>query len=159
MHSRRLPTDSNAQHSRRRPVYNSGHDCRRVCSHRRHDETVANSLRVRVHTADATRLDSFVSSASAVCIGLKACCDCVGYVFCCQPVHWSTVRTSRTCSVWERVGWWMIVLSVRVWKADRCSVQSPSVKSHHPLTVPLHPPTISLQPAARFATVSYTLLI
>jgi len=30
-----------------------GHDCRRVC----------------VHTADATRLDSFVSSASAVCIG------------------------------------------------------------------------------------------
>jgi len=24
-----------------------------------------------VHTADATRLDSFVSSASAVCIGLK----------------------------------------------------------------------------------------
>jgi len=28
-------------------------------------------LRIRVHTADATRLDSFVSSASAVCIGLK----------------------------------------------------------------------------------------
>jgi len=30
-------------------------------------ELVANC----VHTADATRLDSFVSSASAVCIGLK----------------------------------------------------------------------------------------
>ena len=56
--------DANAQRSR------MGHDCRRVCSHRRHDETVA-KLRIRVHTADATRLDSFVSSASAVCIGLK----------------------------------------------------------------------------------------
>ena len=30
-------------------------------------ELVANC----VHTADATRLDSFVASASAVCIGLK----------------------------------------------------------------------------------------
>jgi len=49
-----------------------GHDCRRVYSHRRHDETVANYLRIRVHsTADATRLDSFVSSALAVCIGLN----------------------------------------------------------------------------------------
>ena len=61
-----------------------GHDCRRVRSHRWHDATrfavgkfvqtrrdcrqlVANS----VNTADATQLDSWVESASAVCIGLK----------------------------------------------------------------------------------------
>ena len=36
-----------------------GHDCRRVCSHRRHDETVANWLRIRVHTADADATKQF----------------------------------------------------------------------------------------------------
>ena len=37
-----------------------GHDCRRVCSHRRHDETVANyKLRIRVHTADADATKQF----------------------------------------------------------------------------------------------------
>ena len=35
------------------------HDCRRVCSHRRHDETVANQLRIRVHTADADATKQF----------------------------------------------------------------------------------------------------
>ena len=34
-----------------------GHDCRRVCSHRRHDETVAK--RIRVHTADADATKQF----------------------------------------------------------------------------------------------------
>ena len=60
-----------------------GHDWRLVRSHRRHDGTrlrcrqivqtrrdsrqlVANSI----HTADATQLDSWVASASAVCVGL-----------------------------------------------------------------------------------------
>ena len=32
-----------------------GHDCRRVCSHRRHDETVD----IRVHTADADATKQF----------------------------------------------------------------------------------------------------
>jgi len=68
-----------------------GHDWRLVRSHRRHDavtqldfvvgklfrlvetrrncrQLVANSI----HTADATQLDSWVASASAVCIGLKS---------------------------------------------------------------------------------------
>jgi len=36
-----------------------GHDCRQVCSHRRHDETVANQLRIRVHTADADATKQF----------------------------------------------------------------------------------------------------
>jgi len=35
-----------------------GHDCRRVCSHRRHDETVA-KLRIRVNTADADTTKQF----------------------------------------------------------------------------------------------------
>ena len=36
------------------------------------------SSRIHVHTADATRQNSFVSSASAVCIGLK--CLCVKFI-------------------------------------------------------------------------------
>ena len=43
---------------------------RELCSHRRRVKTVSSRRRC-VHTADATRLDSFVSSASAVCIGLN----------------------------------------------------------------------------------------
>jgi len=45
---------------------------RELCSHRRRgrDKTVSSRRRC-VHTVDATRLVSFVSSASAVCIGLK----------------------------------------------------------------------------------------
>ena len=64
MNSRRLPTDSNAQHSRRRPVYNSGlrlpagvfapttqRNCRQLvansCTHRRRDSTVSSRRRRR----------------------------------------------------------------------------------------------------------------
>ena len=53
MNSRRLPTDSamrkNCERTRQPSAVTEftvlqpmGHDCRRVCSHRRHDETVAN---------------------------------------------------------------------------------------------------------------------
>ena len=35
------------------------HYCRRVCSHRRHDENVANQLRIRVHTTDADATKQF----------------------------------------------------------------------------------------------------
>ena len=43
---------------------------RELCSHRRRRRDKTVSSRRRCVTADATRLDSFVSSASAVCIGL-----------------------------------------------------------------------------------------
>ena len=72
MNSRRLPADSAMRTHNAAVGRDRVYDCRRLCSHRRHDETVANWLRIRVHTADATRLDSFVSSASAVCIGLNS---------------------------------------------------------------------------------------
>ena len=49
-----------------------GHDCRRVFSHRRHDETVA-SCEFVFTTPSLTRQNGFV--ASAVCIGHKCATD------------------------------------------------------------------------------------
>ena len=42
MNSRRLPTDSAMRTHNAAVGRDPVHDCRRVCSHRRHDETVAN---------------------------------------------------------------------------------------------------------------------
>ena len=66
MNSRRLPPDS-AMRTHNAAVWVTTAD---GCVHTDDATKLSPILRIRVHTADATRLGSFVSSASAVCIGL-----------------------------------------------------------------------------------------
>jgi len=65
MNSRRLPTDSAMRSA-------NAQRCRRPWSSLQYCSQWVTTADGCVHTADATWLDSFVSSASAVCIGHKA---------------------------------------------------------------------------------------
>jgi len=53
-------------------------------------ELVASSCRLHTADADATQLDSFVASVSAVCIGLNT------YQLCCTPIHVYRVFQKKT---------------------------------------------------------------
>jgi len=63
------------------------------------------SLRIHVHTADAMRQNSFVSSASAVCIGLKALhywpappSFCSRYISILEPFSYGTIENASSGS-------------------------------------------------------------
>ena len=73
-----------------------GHDCQRVCSHRRHDETVANYCEFVFTPLTPKRQNSFVPSASAVCIGhnFSNRLDMKPRYFLMTSVTWSTSATS-----------------------------------------------------------------